>query len=235
MDRHHEPDRAALRHRSRLDQDPRRPRDDGSYRHHRPEDLHLGRRARLAENIMHLVLARIDGAPAGVKGISLFVVPKFLLDDDGSRARATASPAARSSTRWASMATPPACIELRRRKGLAGRRGEPRPQRDVRDDERGAARRRRARAGHRRSRLSERRRSMRRTACKAARCPARRRPRSPPIPSSCIPTSARKLLEIRGVQRGARALRSAVALAIDRASHHPDEAARRTSNDCSRC
>jgi acyl-CoA dehydrogenase len=38
----------------------------------------------LAENIIHLVLARIEGAPAGVKGISLFVVPKFLIEADGS-------------------------------------------------------------------------------------------------------------------------------------------------------
>ena len=38
----------------------------------------------LAENIIHLVLARIDGAPAGVKGISLFIVPKFLVRSDGS-------------------------------------------------------------------------------------------------------------------------------------------------------
>ncbi len=38
----------------------------------------------LSENIIHLVLARIDGAPAGVKGISLFVVPKFLINADGS-------------------------------------------------------------------------------------------------------------------------------------------------------
>src|SRR5690349_11390523 len=36
------------------------------------------------ENIVHLVLARIDGAPEGVKGISLFAVPKFLVKDDGS-------------------------------------------------------------------------------------------------------------------------------------------------------
>lgn len=35
-------------------------------------------------NIIHLVLARIDGAPAGVKGISLFIVPKFLVNADGS-------------------------------------------------------------------------------------------------------------------------------------------------------
>ena len=38
----------------------------------------------MAENIVHLVLARIAGAPEGVKGISLFLVPKFLVNDDGS-------------------------------------------------------------------------------------------------------------------------------------------------------
>ena len=38
----------------------------------------------LSQNIIHLVLARIEGAPAGTKGISLFVVPKFLVKDDGS-------------------------------------------------------------------------------------------------------------------------------------------------------
>ena len=37
-----------------------------------------------AENIVHLVLARTPDAPAGVKGISLFIVPKFLVNDDGS-------------------------------------------------------------------------------------------------------------------------------------------------------
>ena len=38
----------------------------------------------LAENIIHLVLARLPGAPAGSKGISLFVVPKFLVNADGT-------------------------------------------------------------------------------------------------------------------------------------------------------
>ena len=38
----------------------------------------------LADNIVHLVLARVSGAPEGVKGISLFVVPKFLVNEDGS-------------------------------------------------------------------------------------------------------------------------------------------------------
>jgi acyl-CoA dehydrogenase len=38
----------------------------------------------LAENIVHLVLARVEGAPEGVRGISLFLVPKFLVNADGS-------------------------------------------------------------------------------------------------------------------------------------------------------
>src|SRR5882724_2776376 len=38
----------------------------------------------LSENIVHLVLARIEGAPAGIRGTTLFIVPKFLLKADGS-------------------------------------------------------------------------------------------------------------------------------------------------------
>ena len=40
----------------------------------------------LNENIVHLVLARVKGAPKGVKGISLFIVPKFLVDEEGNLA-----------------------------------------------------------------------------------------------------------------------------------------------------
>jgi acyl-CoA dehydrogenase len=38
----------------------------------------------MTDNIIHLVLARTPGAPEGTKGISLFVVPKFMVNDDGS-------------------------------------------------------------------------------------------------------------------------------------------------------
>ena len=38
----------------------------------------------MSENIIHLVLARLPDAPAGVKGISLFIVPKYLVNEDGS-------------------------------------------------------------------------------------------------------------------------------------------------------
>src|SRR5205085_10474843 len=38
----------------------------------------------LSENIVHLVLARIEGAPAGIRGTTLFIVPKFILNADGT-------------------------------------------------------------------------------------------------------------------------------------------------------
>ena len=62
----------------------------------------------LTENIVHLVLAKLPDAPPGTKGISLFVVPKFLPDTTNNMARNATSPAARSSTRWASRPRPPA-------------------------------------------------------------------------------------------------------------------------------
>ncbi|WP_066960028.1 acyl-CoA dehydrogenase [Microbulbifer sp. Q7] len=57
---------------------------DGSYRLTGNKIFISGGDHELSENIVHLVLARIKGAPKGVKGISLFIVPKFLLNDDGS-------------------------------------------------------------------------------------------------------------------------------------------------------
>ena len=56
---------------------------DGSYRISGQKIWISGGEHDLAENIVHLVLARIDGAPEGVKGISLFIVPKFLPDAEG--------------------------------------------------------------------------------------------------------------------------------------------------------
>jgi hypothetical protein len=53
-------------------------------RHPRHQDLHLGGDHDLAENIVHLVLARVDGAPAGTKGLTLFIVPKIRVVEDGT-------------------------------------------------------------------------------------------------------------------------------------------------------
>ncbi|TLG78718.1 acyl-CoA dehydrogenase C-terminal domain-containing protein [Methylocystis sp. B8] len=60
------------------------PRDDGSYSITGQKIFISAGEHDLAENIVHLVLARIEGAPAGVKGISLFIVPKFLVNGDGA-------------------------------------------------------------------------------------------------------------------------------------------------------
>jgi alkylation response protein AidB-like acyl-CoA dehydrogenase len=45
----------------------------------------------MAENIVHIVLARLPGAPKGTKGISLFIVPKFNVNADGSLGERNAS------------------------------------------------------------------------------------------------------------------------------------------------
>lgn len=57
---------------------------DGSYKLSGQKMYISGGDHELTENIIHMVLAKIDGAPAGVKGISLFICPKFLVNDDGS-------------------------------------------------------------------------------------------------------------------------------------------------------
>jgi acyl-CoA dehydrogenase len=59
------------------------PRPDGSYALTGTKIFISAGEHDLAENIVHLVLARIDGAPAGTKGISLFLCPKFLPDAQG--------------------------------------------------------------------------------------------------------------------------------------------------------
>ncbi len=60
------------------------PADDGSYRLKGNKIFISGGDHPLSENIVHLVLAKLPDAPPGVKGISLFIVPKFLVNDDGS-------------------------------------------------------------------------------------------------------------------------------------------------------
>ena len=58
--------------------------EDGSYRITGNKIFISGGDHDLSENIVHLVLARLQDGPKGVKGLSLFVVPKYLVNDDGS-------------------------------------------------------------------------------------------------------------------------------------------------------
>ena len=60
------------------------PQADGSYKISGQKIFISAGEHDMSENIVHLVLARIEGAPEGTKGISLFIVPKFLLKDDGT-------------------------------------------------------------------------------------------------------------------------------------------------------
>jgi butyryl-CoA dehydrogenase len=59
------------------------PHEDGTYRLFGTKMWISGGDHELSENIVHLVLAKISGAPPGTRGISLFIVPRFLLDEHG--------------------------------------------------------------------------------------------------------------------------------------------------------
>ena len=60
------------------------PQDDGSYKITGQKIFISAGDHDLASNIIHLVLAKIQGGPDGIKGVSLFIVPKIMVNDDGS-------------------------------------------------------------------------------------------------------------------------------------------------------
>tara|TARA_R110002124_G_scaffold41652_8_gene128969 strand:+ start:3147 stop:4925 length:1779 start_codon:yes stop_codon:yes gene_type:complete len=60
------------------------PQDDGSYKITGQKIFISAGDHDMADNIVHLVLAKIAGGPEGIKGVSLFIVPKIMVDDDGS-------------------------------------------------------------------------------------------------------------------------------------------------------
>ncbi|MGC1261905.1 MAG: acyl-CoA dehydrogenase C-terminal domain-containing protein [Jannaschia helgolandensis] len=60
------------------------PQDDGSYKITGQKIFISAGDHDMADNIVHLVLAKIAGGPEGIKGVSLFIVPKIMVDDDGN-------------------------------------------------------------------------------------------------------------------------------------------------------
>ncbi|MBT0958594.1 acyl-CoA dehydrogenase C-terminal domain-containing protein [Alphaproteobacteria bacterium KMM 3653] len=60
------------------------PQDDGSFKITGQKIFISAGEHDLSDNIIHLVLAKIPGGPEGIKGVSLFIVPKFMVNDDGS-------------------------------------------------------------------------------------------------------------------------------------------------------
>ena len=105
----------------------------------------------LTDNIVHLVLARLPDAPPGTRGISLFLVPKFL--PDGTRNDVRCSGIEHKLGIHASPTCTMVYGDQRRRRRLARRRGKPRPRLHVHDDEQRAAACRPAGRRHRGARL----------------------------------------------------------------------------------
>lgn len=119
------------------------PGDAGSYRLSGNKIFISAGDHELSENIVHLVLARIKGAPPGVKGISLFIVPKYLVNEDGTLGEKR-RPACRPHSQDGLPGHNIDHVELRReRRGrrLSGGRTQQRAFVHVPDDERGADRR----------------------------------------------------------------------------------------------
>ena len=98
----------------------------------------------MAENIVHLVLARLPDAPAGTKGISLFVVPKFKVEGRRLARRAQRHLLRRPRAQDGHPRQRHRADRARRRRRHAGRPAEQGPGGDVRDDERGPPGRRQA-------------------------------------------------------------------------------------------
>ena len=156
----------------------------------------------LADNIVHLVLARIEGAPEGVKGISLFIVPKFMLDADGNPGERNAVSCGSIEEKMGIHGNATCVMNYDEADGYAARRGERRPQGHVHDDERGAPRRRPAgpvavaRSPTRTPSPTP------RTACRAARCRAPKAPDKPADPIIVHPDIRRSADDHEGLQRG---------------------------------
>ena len=145
------------------------PQDDGSYKITGTKIFISSGEHDLTDNIIHLVLAKIAGAPDNVKGISLFIVPKFLVNDDGSLGARNGVSCGSIEEKMGIHGNSTCLLNYdgatgylvgEPEKGLAG---------DVHHDERGAARRRPAGPRPGRGRPPERRRTMRRTGARAAR------------------------------------------------------------------
>ena len=111
------------------------PQADGSYKISGSKIFITGGEHDLTENIIHLVLARLPDAPAGPKGISLFLVPKCMVNADGTPGRAQRAVLRFDRTQDGHQGLRHLRDELRRRHRLDRRRAEQRPGGDVHHDE----------------------------------------------------------------------------------------------------
>ena len=183
----------------------------------------------MAENIVHLVLARVAGAPEGVKGISLFVVPKFLVNADGSLGARNDVHCVQHRAQARHQGEPDRGAAVRRPAaapiGLPRRRGEPRPRVHVHHDERGALRGRHAGHRGRRARLPEGRGVREGARAVAARSTARCTGSAPDHPPPRRAPHADD--DARATPKAAARWRSSPPRRYDAAHHHPDAEVRK--------
>lgn len=180
----------------------------------------------MAENIVHLVLARVAGAPEGVKGISLFLVPKFLVNADGSLGARNDAHCVSIEHKMGIKASPTAVLQFGDHGGAIGQL--------IGEENRGleymfimmnAAR---YGVGVQGIAIADR-------AYQKAVAYAKDRVQSRPVdgskPGSAAiihhPDVRRMLMTMRALTEGCRAMASTAAAAFDAAHHHPDADARK--------
>ena len=180
----------------------------------------------MAENIVHLVLARVTGAPEGVKGISLFIVPKFIVNADGSLGARNDAHCVSIEHKLGIKASPTAVLQFGDKGGAVGHL--------IGQENRGleymfimmnAAR---YAVGVQGIAVAER-------AYQKAAAFAKERIQSRPVDGSLPgsgpiihhPDVRRMLMTMRAQTEGCRAMALAAAAAFDAAHHHPDAAVRK--------
>ena len=182
----------------------------------------------MAENIVHLVLARVAGAPEGVKGISLFVVPKFLVNADGSLGARNDAHCVSIEHKLGIKASPTAVLQFGDHGGAVGYL--------VGEENRGleymfimmnAAR---YAVGLQGIAISER---SYQQAVQYARERVQSRPVDGSLPGSAPiihhPDVRRMLMTMRAVTEGCRAMATTAAAAYDASHHHADAEVRRAN------
>ena len=175
----------------------------------------------MADNIVHLVLGRVAGAPDGVKGISLFVCPKFMVKDDGSLGERNDVHCVSIEHKMGIKASPTAVLQFGDNGGAIGYL--------VGEENRGLEymfimmNSARYSVGLQGVAVSER-------AYQHAVAYAKDRVQSRPVDGSVAgsatiihhPDVRRMLMTMRSLTQGCRAMASAAAAAYDAAHHHPD-------------
>jgi len=202
------------------------PQGDGSYKIFGTKIFITYGEHDMAENIVHLVLARVAGAPEGVKGISLFLVPKFMVNADGSLGARNDAHCVSIEHKMGIKASPTAVLQFGDHGGAIGTL--------IGQENRGleymfimmnAAR---YGVGLQGIAIADR-------AYQKAVGYARDRVQSRPVDGSVAGSAAiihhpdvrRMLMTMRSLTEGCRAMASTAAAAFDAAHHHPDAEARK--------